>query len=73
MLNGRKFKQNDYTSKDVAVADYVLIPHEQLSLYSEFNVVRVHDLFEQAGCVGMYDPLRSLPDHNILQCNFSLQ
>ncbi len=53
------------------MVDNVLIPYEQLSLYSEFNVV--HDLFEQAVCVGMYDPLRSLPDHNMLQWNLSLQ
>ncbi len=72
MLNGRNFKQNDYTCKDAVVVDYVLIPHEQLSLCSEFNVVKVHDLFEQAGCVGMYDPLRSLPDPKMLQWNFSL-
>ncbi len=44
---------------------------KQLSLFSEFNVVRVYDLFKQAGCVGMYDPLRSLPDHNMLQWNLS--
>ncbi len=59
------FKQNDYTSRDAVVFDYVLIPHEQLALYSEFNVVTVHDLFELAGCSGMYNPLRSLANHNV--------
>ncbi len=73
MLNGRNFKQNDYTSKDAVVVDYVLIPHEQLLLYSEFNIVKVHDLFKQAGRVGMYYPLRFQPDPNMLQCNLSLE
>ncbi len=73
MFNGRNFKQNDYTYKDVAVFDNELISHEQLLLYCEFNVVRVNDLFEQPGCVRMYNPLRSLPDNIMLQLNLNLQ
>lgn len=72
MLNGRNFIHNDFTSKDASVVDYVLVPHEQLSLCKDFKVIRAHDLFEEAGCVGLFDPLRSLPDHNMLTWSINL-
>ena len=45
----------------------------QLSLYSHFNVVRAQDLFEMAGCEGLYNPMRSLPDHNLLEWKLHLE
>ena len=72
MINGRNYIHNDFTCKDASVVDYMLVPHEQLHLYKEFNVKRVFDLFEMSGCVGLYDPTRKLPDHNLLQCVIDL-
>ncbi len=32
----------------------------------------MHDLFELAGCVGKYDPVRHIPDHHLLCWNMDL-
>ncbi len=32
----------------------------------------MHDLFELSRCVGNYDPVRHLPDHNLLCWNMDL-
>jgi hypothetical protein len=71
ILNGRNCTHNDYTSKDASVVDYVIVMHEQLPLYQNFLVARSHDLFDKAGCTGL-NPLRSLPDHNMLQWDLNL-
>ncbi len=72
MLNCRNYNRNYFTCKDVSVVDYAIIPYEQLYLYKQFKVIHMHDLFELAGCVGKYDPVRHLPGHNLLFWNMDL-
>ena len=72
MLNGRNYVNNDFTCQDASVVDYAIIPQEQLTLHNEFSVKRVNDLFEQAGCVGLFDPVRHMPDHNVIQWNMDI-
>ncbi len=64
--------RNDFTCKDVSDVDYAIIPYEQLYLYKQFKVIHMHDLFELDRCVGKYDPVRHLPDHNLLFWNMDL-
>ncbi len=72
MLNGRNYTRNDFTCKDMSVVDYAIIPYEQLCLHKHVNVMYVHDMFELVGCVGKYDPVRHLSDHNLLCWNMDL-
>ena len=71
MLNGRS-RSNNFTCKGASVVDYALVLHEQLKYFENFSVVDSQLLFEEAGCVGSFDPLRSIPDHSMLQWLFNL-
>ncbi len=71
VLNGRGLSsQNDYTSVrrqgGVAVVDYCLVPYDSLGLFTNFEVKRANDLFEQADCLAVADPTHSIPDHSAL-------
>ena len=73
----RRGDQNDFTCNSVSIVDYVLILHEQLEGYEYSKVVKTDCLFESSSCVGVFDPLRHIPDHNMLQwsifVNFEIQ
>jgi hypothetical protein len=74
MLNGRNYTHNDYTSvssKGKAVVDYCFTSHENLSMLEKFNVINAKDVFEEAGCIGRFDPtVTSIPDHSVLTWSF---
>ena len=64
MLNGRNYVHNDFTSRDVSVVDYTIVPYEQLSLHQQFEVIGARKLCESAGFMAT-EP-RLIPDHNML-------
>ena len=69
MLNGRGDLPNDFTSfaaNGQSVVDYCFVPHEALESVSKFRVRRPRQLFQDAGCVGVIDPERAIPDHALL-------
>ncbi len=72
MMNGRKYVVNDVTCKIASLVYYVFLTYEQLYVHSRFSMKLVNDLFYLAGCVGLYDPVRYLPDHNMIQWNMDL-
>ncbi len=41
-------------------------------MHSGFTLKHVYDMFELAGCVGLYHPVRNIPDHNMIQWNMDL-
>ena len=71
LLNGRNFTHNDFTSisaKGSSVVDYCIVSQDDLSLFSEFMVVRVIDLISDIGSVSSVAPA-AIPDHSVLLCN----
>ena len=55
------------------MVDYCVIPYETLGLFSDFQVIRATDLFNQAGCVGIVDPTRAvISDHSLLRWRLNL-
>jgi len=74
MVNGRK-GQNDFTSVSVkgkAVVDYCISSHEGIENISDFSVTGAKDVFENAGCLGVYDPtVCCIPDHSLLSWNIT--
>lgn len=70
ILNGRQSKKNDFTSisvKGMSVVDYIVVPYEDLYLYTDFEVIRVSDLPN----VGVETKL--MPDHSLLSCIMPLK
>ena len=67
-LNGRNCINNDFTcitSNGRSVADYCFEAHEDLSLFSDFNIHKVSDVINEVG----HDSIlfsSSFPDHSIL-------
>ena len=68
MLNGRNCINNDFTcitSNGRSVVDYFFEAHEDLSLFSDFNIYKVSDAINEVG----HDSVlfsSSFPDHSIL-------
>jgi hypothetical protein len=66
MLNGRVGNSNDFTcvsTKGKSVVDYVVVPHEQLPMFTDFGVHRVTDVINSCGI----QPPECLPDHSLLE------
>ncbi|KAK6191131.1 hypothetical protein SNE40_002872 [Patella caerulea] len=66
MLNGRVGAENDFTCisiKGKSVVDYVFVPHEQLSVYTDFKVKTVTDIINEHN---LAVPITT-PDHSVLQ------
>lgn len=75
VLNGRNYKQNDFTSvstRGCAVVDYCLIPYEQLYRYTNFDVKRSAAIVTDVIGVETMDRI-SVPDHSILLWSISLE
>lgn len=74
LLNGWNFKVNDYTRvfRGCAVADYCLVPFEQISGYSNFDVIRATTLITEAVGVETMERI-TMPDHSLLLWSISLQ
>lgn len=75
MINGRNYEANDYTSvsqKGLAVVDYCLVAHEHLALFDKFRVQRARTLFNEAGCLTLFDPSHTVPDHSLLSWSMDL-
>ena len=76
LLNGRNWNTNDYTcikpGIGMSVVDYCIVPHEYLMDYTEFNVTRALDLFENSNCRSLVEPNTKLPDHSILHWSMTL-
>ena len=70
ILNGRCGPQsNEYTcvsNKGASVVDYGLVLHEDLDLYSNFEVIRARELCAAAGFGAVGISERIIPDHSIL-------
>ena len=50
----------------ISVIDYCLLPHDKLSLFTEFEVHKTRDLLEKAGFLGIVaDPAHFMLDHNL--------
>ena len=75
VLNGRSNYHNEFTrigTTGSSVVDYCLVPHCQLSSYTEFSVKRAATLFEESGCLGRFDPRKGIPDHSLLTWKVTL-
>ncbi|XP_046584407.1 uncharacterized protein LOC124291463 [Haliotis rubra] len=71
MLNGRYETGNNFTyisPQGRSVVDYVLVPHEQIPLISDFQVLPISSIIDQYNA----DVPCSLPDHSILQYTLDL-
>ena len=72
ILNGRGDpKLDNYTSvspRGRAVVDYMIVPRDQLSLFSEFQVQTVSDLANEHRLT----PSSRMPDHSVLKCALCL-
>ena len=72
ILNGRGDpKLDNYTSvspRGRAVVDYMIVPRDQLSLFSEFQFQTVSDLVNQHRLT----PSSRMPDHSVLKCALCL-
>ena len=69
ILNGRNMCSNDYTcikSQGCSVVDYCLVPHEDLSKFTEFKVHKVSDLINEINIISSLEPETSKPDHSFL-------
>ena len=69
VLNGRHSISNDFTcisSKGMSVVDYIIVPYEDLSLFSNFEVTRVSEI-APTGTESRY-----MPDHSLLSCLFDI-
>ncbi|ESO89846.1 hypothetical protein LOTGIDRAFT_164534 [Lottia gigantea] len=65
MLNGRISGRNDFTyvsTNGRSVVDYVVAPHEQVSLYSDFQVWRMSELISYSNLMVP----EKIPDHSLL-------
>ena len=68
MVNRKNFICNDFTcitSNGGSVVDYCFTAHEDLSLFSDFNVHKVADIINEVGH-GSILFSSSFPDHSIL-------
>ena len=79
MLNGRKCTEemNGYTyygPMGHSVVDYVIIPYDNLAMFSDFKVTPPRQVFENAGLVGVFDSTvpGMLCDHALLSCTWNL-
>ena len=75
MLNGRHVN-NDFTSvstKGLAVVDYVVVSHQELTRYSNFEVLRARQLFDNAGLLGVRDPDHNIADHSVLGWHYKME
>ena len=75
IVNGRNTVENDFTSispKGLSVVDYVIVPYEELANSSKFTVTRASAAYDAAGCVGVTDPTRVIPDHSILSWQWDI-
>ena len=49
--------------------DYMLIPYDTPDWFTAFEIIRASNLFSEAGCGGVIDPLTAnIPDHSWLKC-----
>ena len=72
ILNGRKYIQNDFTSKDSSVVDYCIVPYEQFDHYTNVCVDCTWECITKCKLNGTVDPTHSVPDHNVLSWSFSI-
>ena len=71
MLNGRSDGDQNYTSISVngsSVVDYCIIPHNQLSNFTNFSVSLTSDLISACNNIANLAPI-SIPDHSLLSWN----
>ena len=74
MLNGRNNKNNAYTCFRPAgqsVVDYCIVPHDQLTMHTDFNVITPNDLYTDSGCMEIAEP-RFMSDHSLIMWNLEL-
>ena len=67
ILNGRTTVTNDFTSvssNGTWVVDNCIVNHEDLSMFQNFQVLRVNDMLNASGAVGRSFFPTSLPDHS---------
>ena len=68
ILNGRNYVTNDFTSistKGCSVVDYCLLSHDNLSLFSDFSVVRAVDAVNLCNNICGIAPT-GIPDHSLI-------
>ena len=77
VLNGRGSGKNDYTfvsNRGCSVVDYAIVPHSLMPECNSFEVIRARELFTDAGCMGVIDPISgNLPDHSFLKWSINKQ
>ena len=71
-MEGTIYSSNNFTCKDASVVDYCLIPHEDLHLFSKFDVLDSKELFNKY-CLGILDPLHAIPDHSMIRWNLTIE
>ena len=72
ILNGRNSLSNDYTSvseKGLAVVDYVIVPSENLTDFTNTEVVRAREVFDKVHS----DLHSSLPDHSLIKWDMRVE
>ena len=45
---------------------YCLVPHEDLSKFTEFKVYKVSDIINEISIINLLEPETSRPDHSLL-------
>ncbi|XP_053402567.1 uncharacterized protein LOC128557926 [Mercenaria mercenaria] len=74
ILNGRNTITNNFTfvgPQDASVVDYCLIPYENLSMFVDFEVLKVSDILDSTNGYSQLSKL-AVPDHSLLKWNLSL-
>ena len=72
ILNGRNCIKNDFTfvsTRGSSVVDYCVVPYENLSCFTNFEVLRARTLFDEIATVGSFDP-QHIPDHSMFTWTF---
>ena len=74
ILNGRSYKNNDFTSvshRGAAVVDYCLVPYEKLDSYCDFEVIHSRNLIDRCINIQSLENI-VIPDHSILKWNIHI-
>ena len=54
------------------MVDYAIVSHDHLHRYSNFQVIRAHQLFNETDLVGRCDPDHNISDHSVLKWQYEL-
>lgn len=75
ILNGRNYKNNDYTfvnTQGMSVVDYCLVPYEKLDSFQNFEIFHVSDMMNETKIVDKIGSSTCKPDHSLLMWNVIL-